>query len=110
MSSVSSGGPKTARVTAPVEWDRLELAVRRLLDEYAACRRRAEAAERRVVELEAAMHEVGVGAVDPFDLHERIAALDDEDASLRERRALEIAGVGRDDATHYVGGVAYSCG
>ncbi len=95
MSSVSSGGPKTARVTAPVEWDRLELAVRRLLDEYAACRRRAEAAERRVVELEAALHEVGVGAVDPFELHERIAALEAENASLRERLEQARAGVGR---------------
>jgi len=95
MSSVSSGGPKVTRVSAPAEWDRLELAVRRLLDEYAACRRRAEAAERRVAELEAALRQVNAGAVDPFEMTDRIAALEAENASLRERLEQARAGVGR---------------
>jgi len=95
MSSVSSGGPRIARVSAPAEWDRLELAVRRLLDEYAACRRRAEAAERRAAELEATLQEVSAGAVDPFELRERVDALEAENRSLRERLEQARAGVGR---------------
>lgn len=80
---------------APVEWDRLELAVRRLLDEYAACRRRADAAERRIAELEAALQAVAAGAVDPLELRERVAALEAENRSLRERMEQARAGVGR---------------
>lgn len=82
-------------MSAPPEWDRLELAVRRLLDEYAACRRRAEAAERRVAELEAALRQVNAGVVDPFELRERIAELEAENASLRERLEQARAGVSR---------------
>lgn len=80
---------------APVEWDRLELAVRRLLDEYTACRRRADAAERRIAELEAALQAVAAGAVDPLELRERVAALEAENRSLRERMEQARAGVGR---------------
>lgn len=82
-------------MSAPAEWDRLELAVRRLLDEYAACRRRAEAAERRVAELEAALHQVAGGAVDPLALNERLATLEAENRALTERLERARLGVGR---------------
>jgi len=82
-------------VSAPGEWDRLELAVRRLLDEYAACRRRADAAEQRIVELETALHAVAAGAVDPLELRDRVDALEAENRSLRERLERARAGVGR---------------
>jgi len=95
MSSLSSGGPRGTPVSVPPEWDRLELAVRRLLDEYAACRRRAEAAERRVAELEKALREVAAGVVDPFELRQRVAELEAENAALRERIEQARAGVSR---------------
>jgi predicted RNase H-like nuclease (RuvC/YqgF family) len=95
MSSASSGGARIPRVTPPAEWDRLELAVRRLLDEHATCRRRAEAAERRAAELEAALQQVTGGAVDPLEMNARIEALEAENRALRERLEQARRAVGR---------------
>ncbi len=69
----------------PTEWDTLELAVRRLLDDYQALRRRALAAERRVRELEAALTQLGSGAVDPLALQDRCQQLEVENRALHAR-------------------------
>jgi len=67
------------------EFDRLELAVRRLLDLGAAWRDRALAAESRRTELQATLDGVRTGALDPHQLEERVAQLAAENAALRER-------------------------
>lgn len=71
--------------TPPPEWDSLELAVRRLLEAHDALRRRAEDAERRVKELEAALGDVSTGALDPLQLSERASTLERANRDLLER-------------------------
>ncbi len=71
----------------PTEWDALELAVRRLLDDYRALRRRAAAAEQRVRELENALAQLGSGAIDPVALQARARQLEDENRALHARLA-----------------------
>ncbi len=71
----------------PTEWDSLELAIRRLLDDYDALRRRAAAAEHRVRELETALAQLGSGAVDPVALQARARQLEDENRALHARLA-----------------------
>mgnify|MGYP001156622134 FL=1 len=75
------------RIERPPEWDRLELSVRRLLDDYDRWRRRARAAEQRVEALEATLREVTSGALDPAEMSRRIEALEAENQELKERLA-----------------------
>lgn len=88
-----SGGARgggSAKASPPPEWQRLEQAARRLLDEHAAWRRRARDAEKRLQRLEATMRELSVGELDPVAASERAEALERENAELRRR--LEQAG------------------
>lgn len=86
--------PDTTPVPPP-EWDALELAVRRLLENHDALRRRLNDAEHRVRELEAALGSVSSGALDPLALSERATALERENRELLDRLARANAVVGR---------------
>jgi hypothetical protein len=81
---VSSDGPES-RVRVPAEWDRLELSVRRLLDDHERVRERERAAERRIQELETLLREVTGGGLDPVALNARVAALEAENRELVRR-------------------------
>lgn len=70
---------------APVEWNRLELTVRRLLEGYEGWRRRARTAEVRVQELERALRDVSGGELDPLALAARLQAAERENGALRRR-------------------------
>lgn len=78
----SAGRP---RAGFPPEWDGLELAVRRLLDDHLAARRRAAVAERRARELEAALAQMRGGGPDPVALRQRIDQLEAENRALQAR-------------------------
>ncbi len=78
----SAGRPRPG---FPTEWEALELAVRRLLDDYQALRRRAAAAEHRVRELETALAQLGSGDVDPLALQARARELEAENRALQAR-------------------------
>ncbi len=67
------------------EWDRLELATRRLLKEHESFRRRAEKAERRVDELEGTLKGVSQGSIDPVVLQSRLRTTESENRALRQR-------------------------
>ncbi len=82
---MSNAGGEDLRRGRPAEWDRLELAVRRLMDDYLQHRGRADAAEKRVMDLEATLKALSGGGPDPITLRERIAALETENGTLRER-------------------------
>ncbi|HEY8484591.1 MAG TPA: hypothetical protein VIL13_08270 [Longimicrobiales bacterium] len=92
---MSSGEARQPTATLPPEWDRLELGVRRLLDDYDLWRRRARGAERRVQELEATLRDITGGALDPLALLARIEALQEENRALRGRLAEARAKVER---------------
>lgn len=79
-----SSGAADGRASAP-EWDRLELATRRLLKEHKTYRRRAEKAERRVRDLEGALEGVSQGSIDPVALQTRLRSTQSENRMLRER-------------------------
>lgn len=81
--------------TVPAEWDALELSVRRLLEAHDAVRRRAQAAEARVRELEATVGSISSGALDPLELSERASALERENRELLERLGRASAVVER---------------
>ncbi|HSJ16086.1 MAG TPA: hypothetical protein VK939_16880 [Longimicrobiales bacterium] len=88
MTSTGAAEPRT-RNGMP-ELDRLELALRRLLDRYDALRQRAEQAEDRARELEQALSGMGSGQFDPIELRERAERLEQENGALRERlRAVD---------------------
>ncbi len=70
--------------TSP-EWERLELSIRRLLDDYESWRRRARDAEARVRQLESTLERVSSGSLDPVALRERATELEAENARLRDR-------------------------
>lgn len=80
-----SGAGGDRRVERPIEWDRLELSVRRLLDDYDRWRERARSAERRIGELEAALRDVAGGHLDPIALSARIEELEAENRELLDR-------------------------
>jgi hypothetical protein len=82
VSNAGGEGPDRGRSN---EWDRLELAVRRLLDEYQKQRRRAVAAEARIVELESALRDLSGGGPDPLVLGERVSTLEIENGAMRKR-------------------------
>lgn len=69
----------------PPEFDQLEAAARRLADELAGYRARAQVAEARVRELERALTDVSSGALDPISLRERIQALEQENQAMGDR-------------------------
>lgn len=69
----------------PVEWESLEASAGRLLQEYRAARRRADAAERRVRELEAAVEQLKGGGPDPLALSSRVQELEAENRDLHAR-------------------------
>ena len=89
----SNGADPTARL--PREWDELELAVRRLLDEHDALRAQLSAAEARIAELEGALQNYSSGAVDPMDVQRRAELLERENVDLRRRleQARERVGI-----------------
>ncbi|MBI4543909.1 MAG: hypothetical protein HY703_01790 [Gemmatimonadetes bacterium] len=80
MNSSTSRGSAT-----PPEWDRLELAVRRLLEAVDSWQSRAQAAEQRIHELESALRDVASGGLDPLALAQRVEALEQENGALRSR-------------------------
>lgn len=72
-------------MTLPAEYARLERAVRRLLDDAAGYRARAQVAERRVVELERTVRDMSTGELDPLKLREGVRRLETENRELRRR-------------------------
>lgn len=84
MSTTPNGAERSA---TPQDWERLELAVRRLLDNQDMLRRRAQAAEARVCELEAGIAEVTAGRLDPVQLAQRAEQLERENRALEDRLA-----------------------
>lgn len=83
-SSVSDGAREPS-VRRSDEWDRLELTVRRLLDDYDRCTERARTAERRLEELESTLKQVSSGGLDPVSLQARVDTLEAENRDLRGR-------------------------
>jgi chromosome segregation ATPase len=77
------------RQRLPAEWDRLELATRRLLGEHERLRRGSEAAARRIKDMEDALAGVSSGRLDPLEMTGRLEKLETENRELRER--LEAA-------------------
>lgn len=82
---MSSAGARPPGGRTPAEWDQLELAVRRLLDEFDQWRQRAQVAERRVQELDAALRDMTEGRLDPVELARRVEELEAENRTLRQR-------------------------
>lgn len=87
MTTVSSDVAERPRASAalPEEYLRLERIARKLADELAGYRARAQLAETRAAELERALRDVGSGALDPLSLRERINTLEKENKELRHR-------------------------
>lgn len=83
MSSDVAELNRTAHPPLPPEFSRLESAVRRLGDELAGYRARAQLAEARATELERALKAVSGGGLDPISLRERIRKLEQENKDLR---------------------------
>jgi hypothetical protein len=81
---MSSGAEASGRGTL-AEWDRIERGVRRALDDRDAWRRRAQLAEARVRELEAALRDVSSGNLDPMQLSEQARDLERENRMLLDR-------------------------
>lgn len=79
----ADGRASTAAV--PDEFVRLERAVRRLLDEVAGYRARAQVAERKASELEHTLRDVNSGALDPLKLKDGLKKLEEENRELRRR-------------------------
>jgi prefoldin subunit 5 len=75
------------RHNTPPELDRLELAVRRLVESRESLRARAAAAEARVTELQVAVRDISSGGLDPMALSSRVDALEAENRDLRQRLA-----------------------
>ena len=69
----------------PEEFARLESRVRKLLEELAGFRARAEMAEERSAKLQKTLSDVSSGALDPMKLRERMRSLEDENEELRRR-------------------------
>ncbi len=79
-----SNGGSSGRSAGP-EWDRLELAARRLLKEYTAARRRLGEAESRASRLEETLRQVSEGAVDPVAMQARLRRAEAENRELKAR-------------------------
>ncbi len=85
MASSDVADPERAAPILPPECVRLESAVRRLGDEFAGYRARAQLAEARAGELERALKAVSSGSLDPVSLRERIGKLEQENRDLRRQ-------------------------
>jgi predicted RNase H-like nuclease (RuvC/YqgF family) len=81
---VSNAAARSESPTVP-EWDRLELTVRRLMEDHEAWRRRALAAEKRIRELETALRDVSEGTLDPVAVSDRASVLERENRQLTRR-------------------------
>lgn len=77
--------PSSAADIAPPAWDRLELEVQQLVEEYTTWRSRARVAEQRVAELEAALRSIADGSLDPLAIAERLERVEAENTTLRDR-------------------------
>ena len=80
-----SSGDEVSGRGALAEWDRIERGVRRALDDRDVWRRRAQLAEARVRELEAALRDVSSGNLDPMQLSEQARDLERENRMLLDR-------------------------
>lgn len=67
------------------EWEWLERSVQQLLEDHAAWQRRAEAAERRIRELEVALREFADGRLNPMQLAEQARDLEQTNKMLENR-------------------------
>lgn len=94
MSSELRSARSASRV-APGELDRLEREVRRLLDAHDALRRRADEAEARAGEVEAAMQQLAGGDLDPVALADEVERLTARNRELHERMEAAHAAVER---------------
>jgi hypothetical protein len=81
----SSGVDNAAAPAGSPEWDRLELGVRRLLDEHAQWKRRAREAESKLAEMQTMLAEVSRGGLDPDELSARIDKLEKMNRDLIAR-------------------------
>jgi predicted RNase H-like nuclease (RuvC/YqgF family) len=86
---------RRTRHVAPPELDRLDLTVRRLIEAHDEWRRRAEAAEARIAELEATVRELASGGLDPVALNEQLRMMAERNRTLRERMTHAQDGVQR---------------
>ncbi|MFP4623398.1 MAG: hypothetical protein ACOCVZ_02905 [Gemmatimonadota bacterium] len=84
-SDAADPGGSGERDKLPQEYLRLEAAVRRLLDEAAGYRARAQVAEERTAELERTLRELSSGALDPLKMRQALRTLEDENKELRRR-------------------------
>ncbi len=73
------------RAALPAEYERLERAVRQLLDDVAGYRARAQVAETRASELERTLRDVHEGGLDPLKMKESLRSLEVENRTLRDR-------------------------
>jgi predicted RNase H-like nuclease (RuvC/YqgF family) len=76
---------ETTVVRLPEEYVRLERSVRRLLDDVAGYRARAQVAERKASELERTLKDVSAGTLDPLEMREGLRRLEEENRELRRR-------------------------
>ena len=76
---------RTAPAALPDDFVRLERSVRRLLDEVAGYRARAQVAERKATELERTLKDVSSGALDPVKMKDGLRKLEEENRELRRR-------------------------
>ncbi len=81
---MSNVAPEPVRPEVP-DWDRLELVVRRLMDDHDTWRRRALTAEKRNRELETTLAEISAGRLDPAEVSARARSLERENRVLAKR-------------------------
>ena len=86
---------RTAPAVLPDDFVRLERAVRRLLDEVAGYRARAQVAERKASELERTLREMSTGALDPVKMKDGLRKLEEENRELRRRMVQAQDRIGR---------------
>ncbi len=79
----SDAAPEDAGL--PEEYLRLQATVRRLLDEAAGYRARAQVAEQRATELERTLRDLSSGALDPVKMKDGLRKLEAENQELRRR-------------------------
>lgn len=84
MSNAEADVRSTA-VKLPDEYVRLERSVRRLLDDVAGYRARAQVAERKASEMERTLKDVSAGTLDPVQMREGLRKLEQENRELRRR-------------------------
>ena len=85
MSTVSNAEVEAGKDALPEEYIRLERSVRRLMDELAGYRARAEVAERKAAELQRTLRDMSSGDLDPVSMKEGLRRLEGENRDLRRR-------------------------